>query len=66
MCGVNAAELRKKDKKELMTLVQDLKKKLSEMRFKLSANKVKNTKEMSNAKKEIARILTVLNEQRQI
>jgi len=63
---VNAAELRKKDKKELMTLVQDLKKKLSEMRFKLSANKVKNTKEMSNAKKEIARILTVLNEQRQI
>jgi len=66
VCGVNAAELRKKDKKELMTLVQDLKKKLSEMRFKLSANKVKNTKEMSNAKKEIARILTVLNEQRQI
>lgn len=55
-------ELRKKDKKELEKSVQDLKKKLSDIRFKRSANQLKNMNEISNTKKEIARILTVINE----
>jgi large subunit ribosomal protein L29 len=55
-------ELRKKDKKELEKLVQDLRKKLSDLRFKFSANKLKNVKEINTSKKEIARILTVLKE----
>lgn len=57
-------ELRKKDKKELEKLVEDLRKKLSDIRFKFSSNKLKNVKEISNTKRKIARILTVLRENR--
>jgi len=57
-----AKELRKKDKKELEKSVQDLKKKLSDLRFKFSSNKLKNVKEIEHGKKEIAKILTILNE----
>jgi large subunit ribosomal protein L29 len=55
-------ELRKKDKKELEKSVLDLQKKLSDLRFKFSSNKLKNVKEISNIKKEIARTLTILKE----
>ncbi len=60
---MKAAELRKKDRKELQKNVQDLRKKLSDIRFKFSSNKLKNVKEASNIKKDVARILTVLSEQ---
>jgi large subunit ribosomal protein L29 len=59
---MKALDLRKKDKKELEKTVEDLRKKLSELRFKFSSNKLKNTKEINNFKKEIARILTILKE----
>lgn len=59
---MKAAELRKKDKKELEKTVHDLRKKLSDLRFKFSSNKLKNVKEISNTKKEMARILTILND----
>jgi len=55
-------EIRKKDKKDLEKLIQDLKKKLSDIRFKFSSNKLKNIQDISNTKKEIARILTIINE----
>lgn len=55
-------ELRTKDHKELITMVRDLQKKLSDARFRFSANQVKNVKEVSNMKKEIARILTIIKE----
>ena len=55
-------EIRKKDKKDLEKSVQDLKKKLSDIRFTFSSNKLKNVKEVSNIKKEIARMLTMINE----
>ncbi len=55
-------ELRKKDMKDLKNQAQDLKKKLSDMRFKSAANQVKNVKEISNTKKTIARILTIIKE----
>ena len=57
-------DLRKKDKKELEKMVHDLRKKLNDIRFKFSSNKLKNTKEINNAKKEIARMLTIINEQK--
>lgn len=57
-------ELRKKDKKELDKTVQELTKKLSDLRFKFASGKLKNVKEISNSKKEIARILTILKEQK--
>ena len=57
-------ELRKKNKKELEKLVYDLTKKLSDFRFKSSSGKLKNVKEINNSKKEIARIMTILRENR--
>jgi large subunit ribosomal protein L29 len=59
---MKTVELRKKDKKELEKTVHDLKKKLSDLRFKFSSGKLKNVKEAKNSKKEIARILTIINE----
>jgi large subunit ribosomal protein L29 len=59
---MKASDLRKKDKKELEKIVQELTKKLSDFRFKFSSGKLKNTKEIKNSKKEIARILTILKE----
>lgn len=59
---MKAAELRKKNKKELEKNVLELQKKLSDLRFKFSSNKLKNTKEINNIKKEIARTLTILRE----
>jgi len=44
--------------------VQDIRKKLSDLRFKFSSNKLKNVKEISTLKKEIARILTVIKKQK--
>jgi len=59
---MKTAELRKKDIKELQRTNQELVKKLSDLRFKFSANQLKNVKEMHNTKKEIARILTIIKE----
>ncbi len=57
-------ELKSKSKNELETMIEDLRKKLSDLRFKFSSNQLKNVKEMSNMKKEIARILTIMRENR--
>ncbi len=63
---MKTAELRKKDKKELEKIFQDLNKKLSDLRFKFSSGKLKNVKEIKNFKKEIARILTILRETKNV
>jgi len=55
-------ELRKKDKKELEKTVQELTKKMSDLRFKFASGKLKNVKEISSVRKEVARILTILKE----
>ena len=55
-------ELRNKDKNELEKLVFNLRKKLSDVRFNFSSTQLKNVKEISNMKKEIARILTIIRE----
>jgi len=62
---MKTAELRKRDKKELEKNVQELAKKLSDLRFKFSSGKLKNVKEINNSKKEIARILTIIKEAQQ-
>jgi len=59
-------ELRKKDEKELQKAVLDLKKKLSDVRFKRSSNQLKDVSEIGNTKKEIARLLTVINEKKHV
>ncbi|OGZ67934.1 MAG: 50S ribosomal protein L29 [Candidatus Staskawiczbacteria bacterium RIFCSPHIGHO2_02_FULL_42_22] len=55
-------ELRKKDITELKKMVQDHGKKLNDLRFKFSANQLKNVKEIHTVKKEIARMLTIIRE----
>lgn len=57
---MKASELKKKDKKELEKDIENLKENLSNLRFKLAANKLKNVREIRNIKKDIARILTIL------
>jgi large subunit ribosomal protein L29 len=59
-------ELRKRDQKELQKMVVELRKKLSDLRFKFSSGKLKNVKEINNSKKEIARILTILKEPKNV
>ncbi len=59
---MKVVELRKKDKKDLERNVQELTKKLSDLRFKFSSGKLKNVKEISNLKIQKARILTIIKE----
>ena len=56
-------EIRQKSKKEIGQTLQSLREKARQLRFDLSAGKVKNVKELRGVKKDIARILTVLKEQ---
>ena len=60
------AELRKKDSKELEKHLQELRKKLSDLRFKFSSGKLKNVKEINSSKKEMARILTIIKETKNV
>lgn len=55
-------EIRQKTKSELQKLLQDLQKKLRQLRFDLASGKIKNVKEIREIKKDIARILTIINE----
>ncbi len=59
---MKAQELRKKSDKELHMLLHELRAKLLDLKFDLSAGKVKNVREIRKVKKDIARILTVLRE----
>ncbi len=53
-------ELQGKSKKELESYLADLRHKLSQLRFDMTAGKVKNIREVRNTKKTIARILTFM------
>jgi ribosomal protein L29 len=57
---MNLAELRQKSKEELKKILGDNREKLRQLRFNLSAGKVKNVREIHSVKKEIAQILTLL------
>lgn len=59
---MKANELRKKDTGELKKNIQDNQKKLSDLRFKFSANQLKNVKEIHNTRKEIAQMMTIIKE----
>lgn len=57
---MKAKELKQKNKKELQKLLQEDREKLRQLKFDLSAGKVKNVRGIRKIKKDIARILTVL------
>ena len=63
------SELKKfksKSKEELYKLLLDSSKKLQDLKFNLAAGKVKNVRSVRVLKKDIARILTLLNEMKEI
>ncbi|PJE51363.1 MAG: 50S ribosomal protein L29 [Candidatus Yanofskybacteria bacterium CG10_big_fil_rev_8_21_14_0_10_36_16] len=54
-------ELQNKSEEELRGMLNELRIKLGEMKFQVASNALKNTNEIKQAKKNIARILTVLS-----
>ncbi|MEK7519447.1 MAG: 50S ribosomal protein L29 [Patescibacteria group bacterium] len=58
--------LRKKSKEELQKTIQEDREHLRVLRFNLNSAKLKNVREIRNIKKEIARILTLLKQNRTI
>ena len=61
---MKAEELRKKTLAELHALLKEKRERLYHLRVELSQGKNKNLKEYRQTKKDIARILTVINERR--
>jgi ribosomal protein L29 len=57
------SELRKKSKQELEKILNERRERVKVLRFDSILDKVKDVKEMEGAKKDIARILTILKEQ---
>ena len=55
-------DIRKKPKEKLEDLLAQKREELRNLRFRNSAGKVKNVKSISETKKDIARILTLLNQ----
>ena len=59
-------ELRKLDIEKLNENLADLRNKNRELRFSIANNQLKNVRELRVVKKDIAKILTVLNEKRML
>lgn len=57
-------ELRRKSKRELLANLADLRDKLRELRFNLASGKVKDIKEIRETKRTIARLITLLKEEK--
>ncbi len=58
---MKSKELVSKTKDELAKTLEDTRKRIEEVRFKTTSGGVKNVKELREDKKDIARILTLLN-----
>lgn len=59
---MKAKELRKQPPAKLQKLLQDKREKLRKLYFDLPLDKVKDVSQVGATKKDIARILTILNE----
>ncbi|GBE16276.1 50S ribosomal protein L29 [bacterium BMS3Abin15] len=56
------SEIKEKNKNELKKLLEDKKELVRKLRFDIASKQVKNHREYRNARKDVAKILTVLNE----
>jgi large subunit ribosomal protein L29 len=63
---MKSAEIKKKSKEDLKKMVKEMREKLRALRFDLAAGKVKNVREIRLIKKDIAKILTILREARNV
>lgn len=55
-------EIRKKSDVDLVKLLSELKEQVRNLRFKIASKEVKNHQLLRQAKKDIARILTIMKE----
>ncbi len=55
-------ELKEKNISELEKMLFEKQEKLRKLRFDMASQQVKNTKDIRNNKKDVARILTLINE----
>ncbi|MBU2037258.1 50S ribosomal protein L29 [Patescibacteria group bacterium] len=58
---MKAKELRQRPKEELAMIIKESREKLCSLRFDSAAKKLKKTDEIGKLKREIAQILTILN-----
>jgi large subunit ribosomal protein L29 len=63
---MKAQELRKKSDSELQKILQQKRERLQNLRFDLASGRVKNVREIREIKKDIARILTILNQRSKV
>jgi large subunit ribosomal protein L29 len=54
-------ELREKNKGELGKLLNEKREKVRKLRFDIATKQVKNNRELRNEKKDIAKILSIIN-----
>ena len=59
---MKATELRNKSSEELAAMLKDLKTELFNLRFQHAINQLDNPHKISETKKEIARVMTVITE----
>lgn len=59
---MKAKELRQKTEKELKELLEQLRKKLFQLRMEVVTGKTKKVGDIKNIKRDIARVLTILKE----
>ncbi len=55
-------ELREKNIEELKKLLAEKQESVRKLRFDISSKQIKNNRDLRNSKKDIARILTLINE----
>jgi ribosomal protein L29 len=60
---MNTKELRAMGKPELAKHLATLREQVRDLRFKIHSKEVKNSHQLKVAKKEIARILTIINQE---
>ena len=58
------SELKEKKEKELLETLKDLRGNLSQFNFQLSNNTLKNSSMIKKTKRDIARVMTVLNKEK--
>lgn len=55
-------ELKEKNREELVKLLAEKRENVRKLRFEIATKQVKNVRDIRNDKKDIARILTIINE----
>ena len=58
---IDFKDIQKKKKEDLKKLLSEKQSELKELKFKVQANELKNVRSVRTLKREIAKILTVLN-----